>query len=111
MDYLLLGFAKLLGSCIDRIQRAGIQVDTLDLASKLFDRYLFPDLSLPSDEEIVPRVPILHNRTRMEMYNILTMLIEDEKNYLSVVDNLEDLIPKGLNPFLITVFILLGNLR
>lgn len=95
VDYLLLGFAKLLGSCLDRIQRAGIQVDTLDLASNLFDRYLFPDLSLPSDEEIVPQVPILHNRTRMEMYNILTMLIEDEKNYLSVVDNMEDLIPKG----------------
>lgn len=95
VDYLLLGFAKLLGSCLDRIQRAGIQVDTLDLASNLFDRYLFPDLSLPSDEEIVPQVPVLHNRTRMEMYNILTMLIEDEKNYLSVVDNLEDLIPKG----------------
>lgn len=99
MDHLLLGFTRLLGSCLDRAQTAGVPVDSFDLTEKLFDRYLFPDLSISSDEAIVPRVPVLHNQTRIELYNILTMLIKEDKNYLSVVDHLEDLIPQGLNTF------------
>lgn len=95
MDYHLLGLTRLLGSCLDRAESANVSVDTLDLTEKLFDRHLFPDLSMPSDEPIVPRVPVLHNQTRIELYNILTLLIKDDRNYVTVVNNLEDIIPQG----------------
>lgn len=104
MDHLLLGFTRLLGSCLDRAQNAEIAVDTFDLTEKLFDRYLFPDLSMSSEEAIVPRVPVLHHQTRIELYNILTMLIKEDKNYFSVVDHLEDIIPQGLNTLYLFFF-------
>lgn len=80
---------------MDRAHSANIPVDTFDLTEKLFDRYLFPDLSMPSEmATIVPRVPVMHNQTRIELYKILTLLIKDDRNYLKVVDHLEDIIPQ-----------------
>lgn len=92
---------------MDRAQSVEISVDTFDLTEKLFDRYLFPDLSMPSDEAIVPRIPVMHNQTRIELYNILTLLVKDDRNYFKVVDHLEDIIPQGMNPYQYLLFVFL----
>lgn len=92
---------------MDRAQSVEISVDTFDLTEKLFDRYLFPDLSMPSDEAIVPRIPVMHNQTRIELYSILTLLVKDDRNYFKVVDHLEDIIPQGMNPYQYLLFVFL----
>lgn len=67
-----------------------------DLARQLFDNYLFPDLSLPSNDTIEPQVPVMHSQTRQEMYNVIRILCRGNENYLSMVECLEDIIPEGM---------------
>lgn len=77
-----------------------------DLTEKLFDRYLFPDFSSRSSTLIRPKVPIMHGQTRQELYRILTLLCKYDQNYMGMVDCLEDIIPQGLDPLLISFSIL-----
>lgn len=62
---------------------------------------------MPLDEAIVPRIPVMHNQTRIELYNILTLLVKDDRNYFKVVDHLEDIIPQGMNPCQYLLFVFL----
>lgn len=97
IDHLVLGFCRLLKSCLDIASSTNIPVDTFDLTESLFDKYLFPDFSEPSSDLIVPRVPVMHNQTRQELYNILILLCKFDDNYSKIVERLEDIIPEGLS--------------
>jgi ubiquitin carboxyl-terminal hydrolase 34 len=66
-----------------------------DLIERLFNNYLFPELSENSDGLITPKIPLMHNETRDELYNILLLLCKEPSNYERVVDLLDDLIPQG----------------
>lgn len=69
---------------------------TSALIERLVNNYLFPDLSEPSDTEvIVPRIPVMHQETRQELYNILSLLCNNEQNFAKIVDLMSDLIPYG----------------
>ncbi|PYH95762.1 ubiquitin hydrolase [Aspergillus ellipticus CBS 707.79] len=97
VDHLILGFSRLLRSCLELANSINTTVDTSDLAESLFDQYLFPDLSIPSstsDEVIIPHVPVMHTQTRQELYTILSQLCRLDGNYSKIVDRLEDLIPQ-----------------
>jgi ubiquitin carboxyl-terminal hydrolase 34 len=67
-----------------------------DLIESVINNYLFPDLSEPSETEIItPRIPIMHEETREELYHILVLLCKQVDNYTKVVDLMSDLIPHG----------------
>jgi ubiquitin carboxyl-terminal hydrolase 34 len=68
-----------------------------DLAEKLFDNYLFPNLSEESDSLIVPQIPVMHTQTRQELYGILSLLCKYSEDYCTVVDCVKELIPTGTN--------------
>lgn len=67
-----------------------------DLIENLFNSYLFPDLSDPSETEVItPHVPVMHEETREELYNILVLLAKHADNYGKIMDLMIDLIPSG----------------
>jgi ubiquitin carboxyl-terminal hydrolase 34 len=65
---------------------------------RLFITYLFPDLSeRPGKNQVVePRIPVMHNVTRQEIYNVLILLCEDQVNCGKMLKLLEDVIPQGM---------------
>ncbi|KAL5335950.1 hypothetical protein BJX70DRAFT_401139 [Aspergillus crustosus] len=93
VDHLVLGFSRLLKSCLEIANSADISIDTFDLTERLFDNYLFPDLSEPSEERITPQIPVMHTQTRQELYAIVGMLSKYGNNYNQLVGRLEDIIP------------------
>ncbi|OJJ50521.1 hypothetical protein ASPZODRAFT_148016 [Penicilliopsis zonata CBS 506.65] len=94
VDYLVLGFARLLRLCMDLADSTTMPVDTLDLVENLFNYYLFPDLSLATSEPISPQIPVMHTQTRQELYNILILLCKRDENFSKIIELLEDIIPQ-----------------
>ncbi|RAL15100.1 putative ubiquitin C-terminal hydrolase [Aspergillus homomorphus CBS 101889] len=94
IDDLILGFCRLLKACLDLANNTETAIDTFNLAEELFDKYLFPDLSMPSDDRIVPQIPVMHTQTRQELYSILGQLCEIDHNYAKLVNRVLDVIPQ-----------------
>ncbi|KAL4968635.1 putative ubiquitin C-terminal hydrolase [Aspergillus stella-maris] len=94
VDYVIFGFSRLLKSCLDIASSSNIALDTFNLTGKLFDTYLFPDLSQPSSELITPQVPVMHTQTRQELYGIVGLLSKYDDNYAQLLFRLEDIIPQ-----------------
>lgn len=94
VDHIILGFTRLLRLCLELAESTDTPVDTFDLIEKLFNNYLFPDLSMESSNPISPQVPIMHSQTRQELYNILLLLCKHDDNYPKIVELLEDIIPQ-----------------
>jgi ubiquitin carboxyl-terminal hydrolase 34 len=110
----ILGFARLIRWCLEVAERTDTQVNATlvkkaapdiiyidysprDFIESMINNYLFPDLSEPSDTEIIiPRIPIMHEETREELYHILVLLCKQVDNYAKVVDLMSDLIPHGM---------------
>ncbi|KAL4777550.1 hypothetical protein BDW60DRAFT_202441 [Aspergillus nidulans var. acristatus] len=94
VDHIILGFSRLLKSCLDISASANITLDTFNLTEQLFDNYLFPDLSMPSHDFIVPQIPVMHTQTRQELYTIVGLLSKYGDNYNQLITRLEDIIPQ-----------------
>ncbi|KAL6232934.1 hypothetical protein BDW75DRAFT_216372 [Aspergillus navahoensis] len=94
VDHIILGFSRLLKSCLDISASANIMLDTFDLTVQLFDTYLFPDLSMPSHDFIVPQIPVMHTQTRQELYTVIGLLSKYGDNYNQLITRLEDIIPQ-----------------
>ncbi|KAF7594517.1 hypothetical protein BBP40_008964 [Aspergillus hancockii] len=94
VDHLILGFCRLIRSCLELAGSTNTIVDTFNLTENLFDKYLFPDLSMPSSQAIAPQTPVMHTQSRQELYGILSLLCKYDDNYPKVVERLDDLIPK-----------------
>ncbi|KAE8348923.1 hypothetical protein BDV28DRAFT_73623 [Aspergillus coremiiformis] len=94
VDHLLLGFCRLLRSCLELASSTNITVDTFDLAESLFDKFLFPDLSESTSHPITPQTPVMHTQSRQELYSILSLLCKYDENYPKVVERLDDIIPE-----------------
>ncbi|KAH8696007.1 putative ubiquitin hydrolase [Talaromyces proteolyticus] len=94
VDHVILGFARLLRWCLDVAEQTNTKLNATSLIESLINNYLFPDLSEPSDTEIItPRIPVMHGETREELYNILVLLCKQADNYAKVIDLMSDLIP------------------
>ncbi|KAI5284954.1 hypothetical protein KEM54_000931 [Ascosphaera aggregata] len=94
-DNVVLGFIRLIGTCLETAKADALLNDTSELLRALFKKYLFPDLSEESlTEAIEPTVPIMHEATREEIYRVLRLLCEDLSNFEIVLnDLLTDIIP------------------
>lgn len=94
VDHIIWGFVRLLRLCLEVAGKRNTRIDATALIERLVNNYLFPDLSEPSDTEvIVPRIPVMHQETRQELYNILSLLCNNEQNFAKIVDLMSDLIP------------------
>lgn len=63
---------------------------------RLFTTYLFPDLSHRTEHHVIqPNIPVMHNLTRQEIYNVLILLCEDPANCGRMLELLKDIIPQG----------------
>ncbi|KAL1967875.1 hypothetical protein VTN77DRAFT_2564 [Rasamsonia byssochlamydoides] len=94
-DHVILGFSRLLRLCLEIADQTDTRINATELIESLFNNYLFPDLSVPSDTEVItPRVPVMHEETREELYNILVLLCKHVENYAKVIDLVSDLIPQ-----------------
>lgn len=68
-----------------------------DLAERILNSYLFPDLSPETDGPIVPQIPIMHTDTRQKLYNIVNLLCKrSDVTYSRVMEVLEDVVPRGM---------------
>ncbi|KAL4910198.1 hypothetical protein BDW74DRAFT_144626 [Aspergillus multicolor] len=94
VDHIIFGFSRLLKSCLEIAETSNISLDTFNLTEQLFDTYLFPDLSLPSQDLIFPQIPVMHNQTRQELYGIVYHLSKYGDNYSQLISRLEDIIPE-----------------
>ncbi|KAL4783116.1 hypothetical protein BJX76DRAFT_270130 [Aspergillus varians] len=94
VDHIILGFSRLLKSCLDIANSSNITLDTFNLTEQLFDNYLFPDLSISSSQLITPQIPVMHTQTRQELYTIVGLLAKYNDNYTQLVGRLEDIIPQ-----------------
>ncbi|KAE8393246.1 hypothetical protein BDV23DRAFT_149795 [Aspergillus alliaceus] len=94
VDHLLLGFCRLLRSCLELAGSTNITVETFNLTESLFDKYLFPDLSESTTHAIAPQTPVMHTPSRQELYSILSLLCKYDENYSKIVERLEDIIPE-----------------
>ncbi|KAL4978597.1 hypothetical protein BDW66DRAFT_16203 [Aspergillus desertorum] len=94
VDHIILGFSRLLKSCLDISASANITLDTFNLTEQLFDTYLFPDFSLHSHDYIIPQIPVMHTQTRQELYTVVGLLSKYGDNYNQLITRLEDIIPQ-----------------
>ncbi|KAI9374010.1 hypothetical protein BJX61DRAFT_541164 [Aspergillus egyptiacus] len=93
VDHIILGFSRLLKSCLEIAASSNITLDTFTLTEQLFDTYLFPDLSMPSSDLLTPQVPVMHSQTRQELYALTGLLAKYDDNYAQLMGRLEDIIP------------------
>ncbi|KAJ5898508.1 hypothetical protein N7504_008796 [Penicillium tannophilum] len=98
VDEFVLGFALLLENCLELADRANIELDTFDLADKILNTYLFPDLSDVSEGPVNPCIPVMHNLTRQKLYNIINLLCKrTHKNLHKTMQQLEDIVPRDIS--------------
>ncbi|KAE8554713.1 hypothetical protein EYB25_003254 [Talaromyces marneffei] len=95
VDHVILGFARLLRLCLEVAVKRETTINAAVLIDSLVNNYLFPDLSEPSDTELItPRIPVMNEETREELYKILYLLARQEENFGRVIDLMNDLIPR-----------------
>ncbi|KAK2791273.1 hypothetical protein FQN52_004949 [Onygenales sp. PD_12] len=99
VDWIVLGFTRLLKMCLELAHPVTANTDTSNLMESLFTAYLFPDLSECSETEAIqPSIPVMHTATRRELYNVLLRLCEVKTNCEKMLDLLGDVIPLGALP-------------
>ncbi|KAL2832877.1 hypothetical protein BDW59DRAFT_138793 [Aspergillus cavernicola] len=94
VDHIILGFSRLLKSCLDIASLSNITIDTFNLSEQIFDTYLFPDLSMPSSEPLTPLIPVMHSQTRQDLYALSGLLSKYDDNFTQLIGRLEDIIPQ-----------------
>ncbi|KAJ6006478.1 hypothetical protein N7451_004422 [Penicillium sp. IBT 35674x] len=98
VDEFVLGFALLLENCLELADRANIELDTFDLADKILNTYLFPDLSDVSEGPVIPCIPVMHTLTRQKLYNIINLLCKrTHENLHKTMQQLEDIVPRDIS--------------
>jgi hypothetical protein len=67
-----------------------------DLAERVFNRHLFPELSpLPEDTIVEEQMPVIHTGTRKEMCNLILLLTQDLVKYEAMIDLVAELVAHG----------------
>ncbi|KAI5306659.1 hypothetical protein KEM56_007756 [Ascosphaera pollenicola] len=94
-DNLVLGFLRLVRTCLEVTNSEAILEDTSQLLRPLFKTFLFPEFSDSAAEDVPePTVPIMHEETREEIYKVFKFLCESPANYEVVMNELlGDIIP------------------
>ena len=95
IDIVARGLANLLYWCASFAKAARQPLPTKNLATKLFEKHLFPDLSNPETEESIAEcVPLINTGTRKLISDTMLFLTRDDENqYQRVMELLAALLP------------------
>ncbi|KAF2652193.1 hypothetical protein K491DRAFT_66106 [Lophiostoma macrostomum CBS 122681] len=82
VDHVVLGFTKLLLSCILSLKSFKKPLNAAHLMEFIFRKYLFvPRIVDMEDENSTKDLPVLESNTRMQLYNLILTLAEDRTTY------------------------------
>ncbi|KAF2112644.1 hypothetical protein BDV96DRAFT_524740 [Lophiotrema nucula] len=95
IDFVVLGFTRLLLSCIPSLKSYKKPLNAGPLMEQLFRKFLFVPQVVEIDDERPADVglPVLESKTRTELYDLMLALAEDRSSYstlLKLAESLED---------------------
>ncbi len=65
------------------------------LAKDILSTFLFPGLSDPNTAGCQPRLPVLKDAVREDLYHLVLSLSKTQEDLGDIVDHFEDLVPRG----------------
>lgn len=79
-DFFLVGISKLLSDCFEAIDDDKDTIDCKELTTTVFERFLFTPFSGDDggdeDDFLEERFPVLDRQTRVELYNLIIVIIK-----------------------------------
>lgn len=98
VDFAVLGFTKLLLSCISSLRSFKKPLNSGSLVEKVWHKFLFVPRVLRLDEqESHPSLPVLESKTRRELYDLVIALAEDRISYCTLVELAKDVGKEALH--------------
>lgn len=92
VDFVVLGFTKLLLSCIASLKSFKKPLNSGSLVERIWNKFLFvPRLVDMDDQESSPSLPVLESKTRKELYDLVLALAEDRTSYDRLLELSKDL--------------------
>jgi len=90
-DFVVLGFTKLLLSCIASLKSFKKPLNSGSLVERLWDKFLFVPRVVDMDEQAPsPSLPVLESKTRRELYDLVLALAEDRTSYNKLLELAKD---------------------
>jgi ubiquitin carboxyl-terminal hydrolase 34 len=90
-DFVVLGFTKLLLSCIASLKSFKKPLNSGSLVERIWDKFLFVPRVIDMDEEALsPSLPVLESKTRRELYDLVLALAEDRTSYNKLLELAKD---------------------
>ena len=102
IDFVVLGFTKLLLSCIASLKSFKKPLNSGALVEKIWNKFLFVPRAVDTDEQdLDPALPVLDSKTRRELYDLVLALADDRTSYSKLLELAKDVgkLPSAL-PFL-----------
>ncbi|KAL5390450.1 hypothetical protein PMIN04_005859 [Paraphaeosphaeria minitans] len=92
IDCVVLGYAKLLLSCVSSLKSFKKPLNVSSLIDRIWRKFLFaPRVSEMEDELQESQTPILESKTRKELYDLVLALAEDQTSCGLLLDLADDL--------------------
>ncbi|PVH98418.1 hypothetical protein DM02DRAFT_657374 [Periconia macrospinosa] len=92
IDFVVLGFSKLLLSCISSLKSFKKPLNAGQLVERLWNKFLFvPKIVELDDETPSQETPVLESNTRRQLLDLVLSLAEDRNSYNKVLDLAENL--------------------
>lgn len=93
VDYVVLGFTKLLLCCIPSLKSFKKPLNVGPLIEQLFRKFLFVPkvFEIDDEESSYVRLPVLESNTRKELYDLMLALAEDRNSYNTLLNLAETL--------------------
>ncbi|KAF2676667.1 hypothetical protein K458DRAFT_396702 [Lentithecium fluviatile CBS 122367] len=91
IDFVVLGFTKLLLSCISSLKSFKKPLNAGSLVERVWNKFLFVPRVVDLDEHApVPPLPVLESKTRKELYDLVLALAEDRTSYNKLLELAKD---------------------
>ncbi|KAJ4355807.1 uncharacterized protein N0V89_003828 [Didymosphaeria variabile] len=92
VDYVVIGFTKLLLSCVSSLKSFKKSLNASSLIDKIWHKFLFaPRISVIEGQSPNSLTPVLESKTRKELYDLVLALAEDQGSYGVLLDLVENL--------------------
>ncbi|KAK7181105.1 ubiquitin carboxyl-terminal hydrolase, partial [Paraphaeosphaeria sporulosa] len=92
IDCVVLGFTKLLLSCVSSLKSFKKPLNASSMIDRIWRKFLFaPKVSEMEDESQESQTPILESKTRKELYDLVLALADDQTSCGLLLDLAEDL--------------------
>ncbi|KAL1605199.1 hypothetical protein SLS60_004743 [Paraconiothyrium brasiliense] len=92
VDYVVIGFTKLLLSCVSSLKSFKKPLNASSLIDRIWHKFLFaPRISEIEGQSPISVTPVLESKTRKELYDLVLALAEDQGSYGVLLDLAENL--------------------